>query len=76
MLSAAFWWSGMILCGIAGAPEKHGELAWAVVVYLVIFAAFLLLGWAKGLYTVRNVGLPLVIDVVLAGWIWSVKPRS
>ena len=76
VLSAAFWGSGMILWGIAGAPEKHGDLAWAVVVYLVIFAAFLLLGWAKGLYTVRSVGLPLVIDVVLAGWIWSVKPRS
>jgi hypothetical protein len=76
VLSAAFWGSGMLLWGIAAAPEKHGALAWAVVFYLVIFIAFLLLGWARGLYTVRNVGLPLVIDVMLAAWIGSVKPRS
>jgi len=76
VLSAAFWGAGIILWSIAGAPERHGDLAQAVVVYLVIFIAFLLLGWARGLYTLRNVGLPLVIDIVLAGWIWSAKPRT
>lgn len=76
VLSAAFWGSGFVLWNIAAAPAKHGDLASPIAVYLLIFIAFLLVGWGRGLYTLRNVGLPIVIDAVLAGWIWSAKARS
>ncbi len=73
VLSASFWASGIVLWGIAGDPEKHGGLAWTVIVYFLIFIAFLLWGWGGRLYTLRNVVLPLIIDVVLVIWIWSAR---
>jgi len=42
---------------------------------IVIGLLFLLYGWMRGLFTPRNVVLPIIIDVVLAGWLWSAKPK-
>jgi len=72
-LSAASWGSGIVVWGIAADPDKHGGLAWTVIVYLVIFIVFLLWGWGGRLYTFRNVVLPLIIDVGLVIWLWSAR---
>ena len=73
VLSAAFWGSGIVLAGIARSPGKYGDLAWAVIAYLVIFIVFLLWGRVEGLYAMRQIGVPLIIDVVLVAWIWAVR---
>ena len=76
VLSAAFLGSGVMLWSIASDPVKYGTLAVPVFIYLVIFIVFLLWGWASHLYTFRNVVIPLIINVVLAVWIWSARTRS
>jgi hypothetical protein len=76
VLSAAFLGSGIILWSIAGDVEAHGTLAVPVFTYLVIFIVFLLWGWARHLYTLRNTAIPLVINIVLAAWIWSARTKT
>ncbi len=76
VLSAAFLALGVVLWPIANDPERHGSLATSVVIALVIFIAWLLWGWGAKLYTARNVLVPLIIDIVLAAWIWSARPKS
>ena len=73
ILSAAFWASGVVLAGIARDPEKHGDLAWTVMVYLVIFIVFLLWGRVERLYSIRHLAIPLVIDAGLVVWIWFAR---
>ncbi len=75
VLSSVLLGFGVVLWAIAGAVDKYGGLATAIVVSLVIGILFLLWGWLGGLYTARNVW-PLVINVVLAVWIWSAKPKA
>ena len=43
---------------------------------LIVAIVFLLLGWSRGLYTARNALVPLIINIVLAAWLWSAKPKS
>ncbi len=69
VLSAAFLGFGVVLWGIARDPEKHEKLITPVIAALVIFAVFLTWGWARHLYTERNVLAPIAIDVVLIVWI-------
>jgi hypothetical protein len=76
VLSASFLGFGVVLWGIAGDVGKYGGLATQVVIALVLFILFLLGGWIEGTFTLRNVGLPLLIDIILAVWIWSAKPKS
>lgn len=76
VLSGSLLGTGVILWGIASNPQKHGSLASVVVLSLVISIVFLLWGWARDLFTLRNVAIPLIIDTVLASWIWSARPRS
>jgi len=76
VLSSAFLGLGVLLWAIAANTERFGGLASAVVVALVIGAVFLIWGWMRGLYTARNALVPLIINIVLAGWIWSARPRS
>lgn len=76
MLSAAFLGTGVVVWRIAGDVEAHGTLATPVFVYLVIFIVFLLWGWARHFYTLRNTAIPLVINIVLAAWIWSARTKT
>ena len=75
MLSAVFLGFGVVLWGIGSDPEKHEKLITPVIAALVIFTVFLLWGWARHLYTERNVLAPIAIDVVLVVWI-SVSRRQ
>jgi hypothetical protein len=76
VLAAALLGTGVILWGIASNPAQHGSLATVVIVALVIFIVFFLWGLVTSLYTVRNVAIPIIIDVVLIAWIWSARPKS
>ncbi len=76
VLSGLFFGFGVVVWTIAGNVEKFGGLATAQMVALVIGAVFLIWGWAANLYTVRNALVPLIINIVLAGWIWSARPKS
>jgi hypothetical protein len=76
VLSGTFLGFGVVLWGIAADAGKHGGLATSVVIALVLAILFLLWGWVGGRFTLRNVGVPLVIDIILVIWIWSAKPKS
>lgn len=67
---------GFLVWTAAANPAKFGGLARAVVVALAISLVSLLWGWLRGTFTLRNVGLPIVIEVALAAWIWSTRPRG
>lgn len=71
VLSAAFLGFGVVLWGIANDPAKHEKLITPIIAALVIFIVFLLWGWARHLYTERNVLPPIAIDVMLVVWIWA-----
>lgn len=76
VLAASFLGAGVVLWGIASDPEKYHGLAGSVIIFLTISIVFLLWGWARGLYTLRNVFLPLIIDIALVGWIWSRRTKA
>ena len=73
VLSASLLGFGMVLWGIAADPGKYGGLATSIVIALAISIVFLLWGWVGGMFTVRNVAIPVIIDIILAAWIWSAK---
>ncbi|MDQ7839477.1 MAG: hypothetical protein RDU83_00445 [bacterium] len=75
-LSGLFIGLGVLVWVIAGDIEKYGGLASALVFVLLISAVFLVWGWTTNLYTARTVLVPLIINIVLAIWIWSAKPKS
>lgn len=67
---------GVLVWVIAGDIEKYGGLASALVFVLLISAVFLVWAWTTNLYTARTALVPLIINIVLAIWIWSAKPKS
>lgn len=75
-LSGLFIGYGIVVWSIASGADKYGGLASALVISLVVSIIFLLWGWARGLYTARSALVPVIINVVLAGWLWSAKPKS
>lgn len=76
VLSATFLGFGIVLWSIASDPGKYGGLATSIVIALLLFIVFLVWGWLAGLFTPRNVLIPLIIDIILAIWIWSAKQKS
>lgn len=76
VLSGLFFGFSVLVWSIASNTEKYGGLASAQVIAIIIGIVFLLWGWVGNLYTARNALVPLVINIVLAGWIWSAKPRA
>ena len=75
-LSGLFLGFGVVVWTIAGDVQKYGGLATAYVIALIISAVFLIWAWAAGMFTARTALVPLIINLVLAGWIWSAKPKS
>jgi hypothetical protein len=75
-LSGVFLGFGVVVWTIAGDVQKYGGLATAYVIALLISAVFLIWAWATGLFTARTALVPLIINLVLAGWIWTAKPKS
>jgi uncharacterized membrane protein len=67
---------GLVVLGAASDTAKYGGLAWAFVVGLLLIALDLVYFWATGIYTARNVLLPILINIALAAWIWSARPKE
>jgi hypothetical protein len=67
---------GVLAWGISGNVERYGGLAPSVMALFGIFIVLLVWGWLRGIYTPRNIILPLLIDIVLVVWIWSARPKS
>ncbi len=76
VLSGTLLGLGVLVWGIASNPEKHGGLWASVVIADAIATAWLLVGWARHLFTARNVLVPVIINVVLLIWIWSARPKT
>ena len=76
VLSGTLLGLGLLLWGIASDVGKHGGLASYVVYAIGVGTLWLLWGWLGHLFTLRNAGLPIVINIVLAAWVWSAKPKS
>lgn len=76
VLSGLFFGFGVLVWAIASNVERYGGLASAQVIALIIGILFLLWGWIGKYYTARNALLPIIINMVLAGWIWSARPKS
>jgi hypothetical protein len=54
---------------------KYGGLAWVFVLGLLLSTVDLIYFWATGAYTARTVLVPVVIQVVLAVWIWTSRGK-
>jgi ABC-type Fe3+-siderophore transport system permease subunit len=76
VLSGVFFGFGVVVWTISGNTQQYGGLASAQVAALIIGVVFLAWGWATNLYTVRNALVPLIINIGLAVWIWSARPKS
>lgn len=75
------WGTGLIAIGLlawvaASDVGKYGGMAWVFVVGLLLAAVDLVYFWATGAYTARNVVVPVILNVALAVWIWSARPKG
>jgi hypothetical protein len=75
-LSGVFLGFAVVLWTVAGDTKQYGGLATAIVIALLISAVFVLYAWVTQAFTIRAALVPIVINLVLAGWIWSAKPKS
>ncbi|HEV8353478.1 MAG TPA: hypothetical protein VGR24_04700 [bacterium] len=75
-LAAALLGYGVVLWAIAQNPMAHGSLANSVVVSLVIALLLTLYGWYRGDFGMRTAAIPIVLSIVLGGWIWSARPKT
>lgn len=76
VLSAAFLGFSVVVWGIANDPGRHESLIMPLVNALLIFILFLLWGWARHVYTLRNVLPPIAIDALLIVWIWTSRRQT
>ncbi len=67
---------GLIALGAASDAAKYGGLVWAFTAGLLLVALDLGYFWMTGVYTARNVLAPIVINIALAAWIWSARPKQ
>lgn len=74
-LSGLFLAFAVVVWVVAGNTEKYGGLAFAFVVALLISAVFSVYTLVSGLFTARTILAPIIINVVLAVWIWSARPK-
>ncbi len=75
-LSLALVSSAILEWGIARKADKYGGLAVYVVAGLIVGIVWVTWGWLAGLYTTRTAGIPILLNVIFATWIWSVRPRT
>ena len=75
-LSGVFLGFGVVVWTVANNTEKYGGLATAFAIALLISAVFLAYTWATKQFTARTALVPFIINLVLAYWIWSSKPKS
>lgn len=75
------WGTSVIVLGLLAYVAstdlmKHGSLAGVFVLGLLLTALDLAYFWAKGDYTARTILVPVIINVVLAVWIWTTRGKE
>lgn len=75
-LSSVFLGFAVVVWTVANNTEKYGGLATAFVAALLISAVFLAYSWVTKQFTARTALAPIIINLVLAYWVWSSKPKS
>ncbi len=68
--------TGLVALVAASDVTKYGGLAWVFVAGLLLAAVDLIYFWATGTYTARTVLVPVILNIVLAGWIWSARAKG
>ena len=67
---------GVVVWGLSTDSEKYRPMAPYVAVAFAIVAVLLAWGWISGLFTIRTVIVPLIINIVLTIWFWLNRPKS
>jgi hypothetical protein len=75
------WGTSVIVLGLLSYVAstdlmKHGSLAGVFVLGLLLTALDLAYFWAQGDYTARTILVPVIINVVLAVWIWTARGKT
>lgn len=74
------WGTALIALGLlaivaASDVAKYGGLAWVIAAGLVLSALDLAYYWYTGAYAARQALAPVVINLALAVWIWTARPK-
>lgn len=77
---ASGWGAALITLALlafvaASDVAKYGGLAWVFVAGLLLSVLDLAYYWYTGAYGARQVLAPVVINLVLAAWIWTARPK-
>lgn len=75
-LSGLFLGFGVVVWTVANNTEKYGGLATTFVIALLISAVFLAYAWVTKQFTARTALVPIIINLVLAYWVWSARPKA
>jgi len=75
------WGAALIVLGViallaARDIDRYGRLAWVFVGGLLLTAVDMIYFWLTGAYTARTALPPIIINVVLAVWIWTARPKA
>jgi hypothetical protein len=76
IMSALFLSLGVITLAAASNSDRYGGLASAFALAHVIAAVVLAWKWAAGVFTARNALVSLILEIVLAVWLWSARPKT
>ncbi|GGO40944.1 hypothetical protein [Deinococcus humi] len=68
-IGALYWYFSMD-------AERYAPTMALIAVGLMLNVIVNLYWWSVGHYTVQSAGFNVVINTLLAGWLWTVKPRS
>lgn len=64
---------GVLSVTVAMNVQKYGDLAWIFAASLVLGAADNAYFWTKGAFDARTIVPPIIINLVLAAWIWFTR---
>jgi hypothetical protein len=75
-LSGLFLGFAVVVWTVASNIEKYGGLSSTFVIALLISAVFLAYAWATKSLPARTALVPLIINLALAYWVWSARPKA
>lgn len=67
---------GLIVLVAASNVTKYAGLAGVFVATLLIVTLDLAYFWYAGMFAARQVLVPIVLNLVLAAWIWTARPKG
>ena len=67
---------GLVALVAASDPAKYADLAWVFSVALLLGAVDLGYFWYAGSFVARQALVPVILNIVLAIWIWLTRPKG